>query len=165
MVELLPKALGIDVVRVVTGGAHVAAAFLSLPCGHLLFTGSTTIADVGERPHPLFALALYLFSDSSAQQERVLQATLVAGVSFNETLMHIALGGLPLGGVGPSGMRQHHGRFGFDTTSKLKAGFRQSRINAMELFAPPYGAFFSRMIKFMLRSPGAKSCAGFEPSL
>ncbi len=107
------------------------------------------IAYVNERPHPL---ALYLFSDSSAQQQRVLQSTLAGGVSVNETLMHIAQDGLPFGGVGPSGMGHYHGRFGFDTMSKLKPVFRQSRINGMGLFAPPYGAFFSRMIKFMLRS-------------
>ena len=82
----------------------------------------------------------------------MLQATLAGGVSVNETLMHIAQDGLPFGGVGPSGMGHYHGKFGFDTMSKLKPVFRQSRINGMGLFAPPYGAFFSRIIKFMLRA-------------
>ena len=59
------------------------------------------IAYVNERPHPL---ALYLFSDSGAQQQQVLQSTLAVGVSVNETLMHIAQDGLPFGGIGPSGM-------------------------------------------------------------
>ena len=107
------------------------------------------IAYVNERLHPL---ALYLFSDSSAQQERVLQATLAGGVSVNETLMHIAQDGLPFGGVGPSGMGHYHGKFGFDTLSKLKPVFRQSRINGLGLFSPPYGASFSRLIKFRLRA-------------
>ena len=40
---------------------------------------------VSERPRPRpRPLALYLFSDSSAQQERVLQATLVGGVSVTK---------------------------------------------------------------------------------
>jgi len=78
-----------------------------------------------------FALALYLFSDSSAQQERVLQAPLAGGVSVNETLMHIAQDGLPFGGVGPSGVGHYHGRFGFETMSNLKPVFRQSRNNGM----------------------------------
>jgi len=82
----------------------------------------------------------------------VLQATLAGGISVNETLMHIAQDGLPVGGVGPSRMSHYQGKFGFDTMSKLKPVFRQSRINGMELFAPPYSAFFSRMIKFMLGS-------------
>ena len=59
------------------------------------------IAYVNDRPHPL---ALYLFSDSGAQQQHVLQSTLASGVSVNETLMHIAQDGLAFGGVGLSGM-------------------------------------------------------------
>ena len=112
------------------------------------------ITYVNDRPHPL---ALCLFSDSGAQQQQVLQSILVGGVSVNETLMHIAQDGLPFGGVGPSRMGHYHGKFGFDTMSKLKPVFRQSRINGLGLFSPPYGAFFSRVIKFMLGHPGAKS--------
>ena len=112
------------------------------------------IAHVNDRPHPL---ALYLFSDSGAQQQQVLQSTLVGGVSVNETLLHIAQDGLPFGGVGPSGMGHYHGKFGFDTLSKLKPVFRQSRINGLGLFSPPYGAFFLRVIKFMLGAPVGKS--------
>lgn len=54
-------------------------------------------------------------------------------------------------------MGHYHGRFGFDTISELKPVFRQSRINGMELFAPPYGTFFLRAIRFVLGSRGAKS--------
>lgn len=111
-------------------------------------TPESAIAYVNERPHPL---ALYLFDDSRQTQEKVLQATLAGGVSINETLMHIAQDGLPFGGVGPSGMGHYHGRFGFDTMSKLKPVFRQSRINGLGLLAPPYGGLFARMLKLMLR--------------
>ena len=97
------------------------------------------IAYVNDRPHPL---ALYLFSNSGAQQQHMLQSTLADGVSVNETLMHIAQDGRPFGCVGPSGMGLYHGKFGFDTMSKLKPVFRQSRINALGLFSPPYGVLF-----------------------
>lgn len=80
------------------------------------------------------------------RKQHVLQYTLAGGVSVNETLMHIALDGLPFGGVGPSVIRHYPGKFGFDTMSKLKPVFRQSRINGLGLFSPPYGAFFSRVI-------------------
>ena len=119
------------------------------------------IAYVNDRPHPL---ALYLFSDSGAQQQHVLQSTLAGGVSVNETLMHIAQDGLPFGDGGPSGMGHYCGHFGFDTMSKLKPVFRQSRINGLGLFSPPYGALFTRIIKFMLRASSAKSRAVFEPA-
>ena len=104
------------------------------------------IAYVNDRPHPL---ALYLFSDCGAQQQQVLQSTLAGGVSVNETLMHIAQDGLPFGGVGPSGTGHYHGKFGFDTRSKLRPVFRQSRINGLEFFSPPYGVFFSRVTELL----------------
>ena len=50
--------------------------------------------------------------------------------------MHIAQDGLPFGGVGPSSMGHYHGKFGFDTMSKLKPVFLQSRINGLGLFSP-----------------------------
>ena len=56
---------------------------------------------------------------------------------MNETLMHIAQDALPFGGVDPSGMAHYHGKFGFDTMSKLKPVFRKSRINGLGLFSPP----------------------------
>ena len=87
----------------------------------------------------------------------MLQSTLTGGVSVSETLMHIAQDGRPFGCVGPSGMGHYHGKFGFDTLSKLKHVFHQSRLNGLGLFLPPYGAFFSLVIKRMLRAPGAKS--------
>ena len=118
------------------------------------------IAYVNDCPHPL---ALYLFSDSGAQQQQVLQSTLAGGVSVNETLMHITQDGLPFSGVGPSGMGHYHGKFGFDTMSKLKPVFRQSRINGLGLFSPPYGTFFSRVIKFMPQTKSVKSSVLFEP--
>ena len=72
----------------------------------------------------------------------MLQSTKACGVSLNETLMHIAQDGLPFGGVGASGMGHYHGKFGFDTPSKLKPVFPQSRINGLGVFSAPCGAFF-----------------------
>lgn len=48
-------------------------------------------------------------------------------------------------------MGHYHGRAGFDTFSKLKPVFHQSRLNAMALFDPPYGALFERLLKILLR--------------
>ena len=103
---------------------------------------------VNARPHPL---ALYLFDDSKATQTQVLQSTIAGGVCINETLVHIAQDNLPFGGVGASGMGHYHGQFGFEAMSKLKPVFRQSRINALGLLAPPYGGLVARMLKVMLR--------------
>jgi coniferyl-aldehyde dehydrogenase len=111
-------------------------------------TVDEALAWVNARPHPL---ALYLFDDSKATQTQVLQSTIAGGVCINETLVHIAQDNLPFGGVGASGMGHYHGQFGFEAMSKLKPVFRQSRINALGLLAPPYGGLVARMLKVMLR--------------
>jgi len=106
------------------------------------------IAYINARPRPL---ALYLFDDNRSVQDHVMRETIAGGVSINETLMHIAQDSLPFGGVGPSGMGHYHGEYGFETLSKLKPIFRQSRVNGMFLLAPPYGKVFAAMMKVMTR--------------
>lgn len=103
---------------------------------------------VNKRPRPL---ALYVFSHDGASVDAVLDRTIAGGVSVNETLMHISQDHLPFGGVGPSGMGHYHGKFGFDTFSKLKPVFRQSRLNGLKLFHPPFGKRFQSLIKLLTR--------------
>lgn len=91
--------------------------------------------NAGDRP-----LALYIFSHSSAERDKVLRGTISGGVTVNDTLWHVANDTLPFGGVGASGMGAYHGKAGFDTFSKLKPVFYQSGINAIPLFYPPYGS-------------------------
>lgn len=102
---------------------------------------------VNARPRPL---ALYYFDRDERRIDRVLTNTVAGGVTVNDTILHIAQDDLPFGGVGPSGIGQYHGRDGFDTFSKQKGVFRQSRLNAMGLFAPPYGKRFERLVAFLL---------------
>jgi coniferyl-aldehyde dehydrogenase len=104
---------------------------------------------VNQRPRPL---ALYVFSHNAATVDRVLERTIAGGVSVNETLMHISQEHLPFGGVGPSGMGHYHGKYGFDTFSKLKPVFHQSRFNGLPMFQPPYGKRFERLVKLLSRS-------------
>lgn len=111
-------------------------------------TVEDAVAWVNQRPHPL---ALYLFDDSKRVQTQVLLSTQAGGVCINETLVHIAQHDLPFGGVGASGMGHYHGQAGFEAMSKLKPVFRQSRINALGLLAPPYGGLVARVLKVMLR--------------
>jgi acyl-CoA reductase-like NAD-dependent aldehyde dehydrogenase len=103
---------------------------------------------VNARPRPL---ALYLYTDDRRAIDLVIRQTVAGGMAINETLMHIAAEGLPFGGVGASGMGAYHGYDGFLTFSKMKPVFQQSRINARNLVAPPYGRRFDRLIRLMLR--------------
>lgn len=106
------------------------------------------IAFINARPRPL---ALYWFDRDGARVESALRAVPAGGVTLNDTLLHVAQEGLPFGGVGASGMGHYHGRWGFDTFSKLEGVFRQSRLNAMALFLPPYRPLMRRMLALMKR--------------
>lgn len=103
---------------------------------------------VNDHPRPL---ALYYFGHDGSNIEQVLNETTSGGVTINDTLLHISQESLPFGGVGPSGMGAYHGKYGFDTFSKIKPVFHQSRLNGLSLFKPPYGKRFESLLKFLLR--------------
>ena len=103
---------------------------------------------VNARPRPL---ALYCFDDDTKRIAWLLRATHAGGVTINDTIMHIAQDELPFGGVGASGMGSYHGKAGFDTFSKLKPVFHQSRLNGLGLFKPPYGRLFERLVSVLMR--------------
>lgn len=106
------------------------------------------IAYVNARPRPL---ALYLFDEDRTTIKRVMRDTISGGVTVNDTLMHIACGTLPFGGVGASGMGAYHGYDGFVTFSKMKPVLTQPRLNTRAMIAPPYGKRFAAILKLMLK--------------
>jgi coniferyl-aldehyde dehydrogenase len=106
------------------------------------------LAYVNAQPRPL---ALYWFDDDRNRVEWALRHTHVGGICVNETLMHIAQEELPFGGVGPSGMGHYHGKWGFDTFSKLTPVFRQATLNGLGLFMPPYRPIVETMLRLMKR--------------
>jgi len=103
---------------------------------------------VNARPRPL---ALYVFETRRDAVDQVIRNTVSGGVTVNETILHIAQDDLPFGGVGDSGMGQYHGREGFDAFSKRKAVFRQSGLNGLKLFRPPYGGRFEKLARLLMR--------------
>ncbi len=103
---------------------------------------------VRERPRPL---ALYWFDRDRARTETAMRELPAGGMTVNDTLLHIAQEDLPFGGVGASGMGHYHGRWGFETFSKLKPVFLQSPVNALALFLPPYSPLARRMLHWMKR--------------
>jgi aldehyde dehydrogenase (NAD+) len=80
---------------------------------------------INNRPKPL---ALYMFSDKQSHVDLVLNNTSSGGVTVNDTLMHIANGALPFGGVGDSGIGAYHGEYSFDTFSHKKAVLDRSTL-------------------------------------
>lgn len=90
---------------------------------------------IKQRPKPL---AFYFFSTNSAAQERVLEQIPFGGGCINDTIMHLANGELPFGGVGESGMGAYHGSLSFETFSHHKSVFKQTTLVDVPLRYPPY---------------------------
>jgi coniferyl-aldehyde dehydrogenase len=105
------------------------------------------IGYVNDHPRPL---ALYYFGRDRVAIERVLAETISGGVTVNETLLHLLQDDLPFGGVGASGMGHCHGREGFETFTKKKPVFRQSRIGARWLLHPPYGRAANGLLRLLI---------------
>ena len=106
------------------------------------------IARINAGPRPL---ALYTFSHDRRVLDRLVTHVMSGGVSINDALFHVAQHDLPFGGVGESGMGQYHGGEGFETFSKLRPVFHQSRWASTSLLAPPYGRLAERMLAFLSR--------------
>jgi len=106
------------------------------------------VAFINARPRPL---AMYWFDNDRRRVDWALKSTHAGGVCINETLLHVAQEDLPFGGVGASGMGHYHGRWGFDTFSKLTPVFRQSRFSGVKMFSPPYKPRVAKMLRLMKR--------------
>lgn len=96
----------------------------------------------GDKP-----LALYTFSESDDENDRVIDRTISGGVCVNGTLYHISNPNLPFGGVGESGIGAYHGKFGFDTFSHARAVHSRSTKIDPPLLYPPYSAKKEKLIR------------------
>jgi coniferyl-aldehyde dehydrogenase len=95
------------------------------------------IAFINVRSHPL---ALYYFSNDTAEERQVLNRTTSGGVTVNDCMVHAFDHSLPFGGIGASGMGAYHGKQGFLTFGYARAIYRQSKTPQAELlFRPPFG--------------------------
>jgi aldehyde dehydrogenase (NAD+) len=102
---------------------------------------------VNERDRPL---ALYVFSGSSATQDRVLGRTASGGAGINATVLQVAVPDLPFGGVGASGIGAYHGRAGFETFSHRKGVLAKSTRVDPAFAYPPYTKRKQRILRRFL---------------
>lgn len=105
------------------------------------------IAYVNDHPRPL---ALYYFDNNQRRIDKVLRETVSGGVTINDVLLHVAQSDLPFGGAGPSGIGAYHGREGFETFTKKKPVFYQSRFSGLSLIRAPYGERIEWLLKMLL---------------
>jgi aldehyde dehydrogenase (NAD+) len=93
------------------------------------------IEHVLQGPKPL---ALYLFSESRANEDRVVGEISNGGTVINSLMYHLLVPGLPFGGVGNSGTGAYHGKWGFETFSHRKAVLRRPTWPDPSIAYPPY---------------------------
>ncbi|MCP4446520.1 MAG: aldehyde dehydrogenase family protein [Myxococcales bacterium] len=102
---------------------------------------------VNERAKPL---ALYVFAGNKTRAQQVIHNTTSGGGSINHVWMHLAVPGLPFGGVGESGMGAYHGHHSFNLFSHKKSILDKPTFVDPNLVYPPYGDFKQKLIKRLL---------------
>lgn len=87
----------------------------------------------GEKP-----LALYLFSKNKSFINSMVKTYNFGGGVINDLLVHFGNQRLPFGGIGASGMGEHHGKYGFDTFSHEKSIMKRGTWIDPSFRYPPY---------------------------
>jgi aldehyde dehydrogenase (NAD+) len=99
----------------------------------------------GEKP-----LAIYLFSQSSNNQEKVIRNTSSGGMCINEIIMHVANHELPFGGVGQSGINKYHGEHSFRLFTNAKPVLKSSTLLDIPMRYAPFSRF-EKWVRLFLR--------------
>ncbi|WP_236967069.1 aldehyde dehydrogenase family protein [Microbacterium aurantiacum] len=94
------------------------------------------VEDVAGRPSPL---AAYWFGPRGEDFAEFTARTRFGGMTVDDIALHVAVPGLPFGGVGQSGSGAYHGRAGFDTFTHARPTVRtRLRISMGEALNPPF---------------------------
>jgi len=97
-------------------------------------------------------LALYIYSRSNANIERIVQNTRAGGTCINHSAVHFFNSYLPFGGVNNSGIGKGHGFHGFEAFSNPRGVFRQvAPFGALDLLTAPYNAFKQKIIDISIK--------------
>ena len=99
---------------------------------------------VTDREKPL---ALYYFGSEKKGWD-VIRRTSAGGTCINDTIMHIANGNLPFGGVGNSGMGHYHGVLSFEAFSHRRAVVSTPTLFDLPFRYMPYKTF--KLIKHIV---------------
>ncbi|MFF9563050.1 aldehyde dehydrogenase family protein [Leifsonia sp. NPDC014704] len=104
----------------------------------------------GDKP-----LALYVFTSSATARRRILTETTSGAVGFGVPAAHLAVAGLPFGGVGESGAGAYHGERSLRTFSHEKAVLSKPLSpDTLQLIYPPYTEAKDRFARGLLRKLG-----------
>jgi len=101
---------------------------------------------VDRNPYPL---ACYLFTKKQSFEKYFLEKIRFGGGAINIPLIQFAHFGIPLGGVGFSGMGSYHGKTGFDTFSHQKPIIKTGYFPDIPLRYAPYMKV-SKLVRWLM---------------
>jgi len=104
---------------------------------------------INAKPKPL---ALYIFSNRKAFQNKVIRETSAGSACINDCVLQFTHPNLPFGGVNASGIGKSHGRYGFLAFSNEKPVVKQrGGFSSSYLLHPPYTSRVKRAINMMVK--------------
>ena len=112
---------------------------------------SEVVTQLQAAPTPL---ALYLFTENRAVEQKIINEVRSGGVCVNDVISQMVGTGLPFGGLGASGFGSYHGRAGFDAFSHQRSVLRRGTWLDLPFRYPPArlaDTTLKRALKFLLR--------------
>ncbi len=107
------------------------------------------IEQIASKPKPL---ALYYFSKSKKNTQRVINEVSAGGVCINESVLHFTNHDLPFGGVNNSGIGKSHGYHGFIAFSNEKSVLKQRvGLTSVKFFYPPYNNLITKLTRIVAK--------------
>ena len=97
-------------------------------------------------------LALYVYTEDRAARRQWLRRTSSGGIVFDASIVHLAVPGLPFGGVGASGTGSYHGERSVTVFSHQKAVLvKPLRPETLAPLMPPFTPRRTALIRRLLR--------------
>jgi len=106
------------------------------------------ILEIKKREKPL---SCYVFSNSTALKNKIINEISFGSGAINECIMQITNSNMPFGGVGESGIGAYHGEFGFKTFSHFKSMLEKPSWFEPNIKYYPRTKFKFNLIKFLMR--------------
>jgi aldehyde dehydrogenase (NAD+) len=106
------------------------------------------ISEIKKREKPL---SCYVFSNSTALKNKIINEISFGSGAINECIMQITNSNMPFGGVGESGIGAYHGEFGFKTFSHFKSMLEKPSWFEPSIKYYPRTKFKFNLIKFLMR--------------
>lgn len=107
------------------------------------------IAVINSKEKPL---ALYIYSKSQSNIDRIIQNTRAGGTCINHSAVHFFNHHLPFGGSNNSGIGKGHGFFGFEAFSNPRGVLKQVLpFTALQLMTAPFNSLKQKIIDISIK--------------